>query len=96
MRIILLASAVLLSACESSTAIHSASQKGIAALSCVEINNIFAAVERDKYSADAARQLGLATNIPYIEGANVASYYEAAKTAANVALLAQGCGPLPQ
>lgn len=94
LRFIMVAVALLLSACESSNAVMSASQKGLGAMSCGEIQAVFSAVERDKYSVEAAKQLGLNINVPYSEGVDLAGYYELAKTTANVALLAQGCTPL--
>lgn len=87
---------IALTACESSTAVMSASQKGLGALSCNEIQNTFAAFERDRYSIDAARQLGAAFNLPFETGMNLGSYYDMVKNAANIALIAQSCAPLPQ
>lgn len=94
MKLLIICLCTLLAACESTTALQNASQKGLGAMSCVEINNIFGAVERDRYTVEAAKQLGLAINIPYQAGTEVKNYYEMARTAANVALLAQGCQPL--
>lgn len=85
----------ILSACESSSALMSSSQKGVGALSCPEINNVFTAFEKDRHSVNAARELGEAFGIPYTPGTNLSSYYELAKSTANIALLAQNCAPLP-
>jgi len=85
-----------LSACESSTAVMNASKQGIGALSCPEINNVFMAFERDRYSVEAAEQLSAAFGLPYKAGTNLSGYYQVAKSTASIALLAQGCAPLAQ
>lgn len=86
---------IFLISCESSTAVMSASEQGLGALSCPQIHSTFAAFERDRNSIEAARQLGLAFNIPYQTGTNLGQYYEMIKTASNVALLTQSCATLP-
>ena len=96
MRTLIILSTIALASCESSTAVMGASEKGLGALSCGEIQNVFGAFERDRNSVAAAKQLGLAINLPYTAGTDLGGYYELAKTTANVALMAQGCTPLGQ
>lgn len=88
---------VLLSGCESALQAYDMSQKGTAAFSCTEINKAFSAYQRDRESASA-----LAVLVPLISANTTEpasnttsnSYYEQARTSANIALLVQGCPPL--
>lgn len=82
-----------LAGCETSSAVIQASKKGLGALSCDEIYNAFQAYERDKQTVSAAKQLSASLGLPY-SGGNGATYYNTAKTSANVALMAQSCNPL--
>lgn len=93
-KIAVISIALTLTACESSNAVRTASQQGLGAMSCSQIQNVFAAVQRDKFSVEAAKQLGLATSIPFSEGVNLNRYYDLAVQAANIALIAQSCSPL--
>jgi hypothetical protein len=88
----------LLSACQSATELQSAYSKGLAnSYSCGQINSALAAYEADKNSFAALKQIavmsGLEIEPSTEEGAS--SYYENVKSAANIALLVQGCPQKP-
>ncbi|WP_053981175.1 hypothetical protein [Marinagarivorans algicola] len=83
---------IALAGCETTGAVVGASQKGLGALSCPEIYNTFKAYDKDKQSVDAAKQLSAAIGIPYT--GNGTGFHDKAKTAANLALMAQGCNAL--
>lgn len=90
-----LPAAISLTGCETTSAVIGASQKGLGALSCNEIYNTFNAYNRDKQTVSAMKELSANLGIPYT-GGSPDSYLQTAKASANVALLAQGCSPLPQ
>lgn len=86
---------VTLTGCETTSAVVGASQKGLGALSCSEIYNTFNAYNRDQQTLAAVKELSYNLGIPYT-GGSPSEHLKTAKTSANVALLAQGCSPLPQ
>ena len=82
-----------LAGCETTSSVYNSSQKGLSGLSCSEIYKAFSAYDRDRQTANAMKELSSALGYPYTGGSPEA-YYQTAKTAGNVALLAQGCNPL--
>lgn len=88
---------LLLGGCETATQVHSASTQGAAGLSCAQIYSTFDAYKRDKQSVEALRALGSIKGLDTSQATkeNAATYYASAVASANIALLVQGCTPLP-
>ena len=87
---------VLLCGCNTASELRAASTKGVAnSYSCGQINAAFNAYEADRTSVAAMKQVATTSGIEFqqIPQVDVASYYESAKAAANVALIMQGCQP---
>ena len=92
--------ALLISGCQTSSQAYQMSQKGMGAFSCDEINKAFSAYEMDRQSAQA---LAVLAPLIYADAGNVTQnvsttsegYYQQAKASANVALVVQGCQPMP-
>ncbi|WP_250831097.1 hypothetical protein [Marinobacter sediminum] len=93
-----IATATLLSGCQTSTYMSSAATDGDG-VTCSEIYQAFDAYQRDRQSADALAQLSRLVSPAagsYAEmGVNSASkYYEQIKASANIALAVRGCQPV--
>ena len=83
-----------LSACQSATELQSAYSKGLAnSYSCGQINSALAAYEADKSSVSSLNKIAIMSGLDIEQAANIdaSSYYENVKSAANMALLVQGC-----
>ncbi|MFT4937404.1 MAG: hypothetical protein ACI88A_000418 [Paraglaciecola sp.] len=83
-----------LTACQTATELQNASSRGLAnSYSCGQINNAFAAYEVDKNSFMALKEIAVMSGlvIQQTPETDPSSYYQTVKTAANVALLVQGC-----
>jgi hypothetical protein len=83
-----------LTACQSATELQSAYSKGLAnSYSCSQITAALAAYEADKSSFSALQQIATMSGLVIEKSpeSDASSYYENVKSAANVALLVQGC-----
>lgn len=93
-QILLILTIGTLTACQSALELQNASSKGLAnSYSCGQINGAFAAYEADKTSLIALKQIAVMSGLEIgkTSETNASAYYESAKAAANIALLAQGC-----
>jgi hypothetical protein len=87
---------VTLTACQTATELHNASSKGLANIySCGQINAAFAAYEADKTSFAALEKIAAMSGLVVERSTetDASSYFDSIKSAASVALLAQGCPP---
>jgi uncharacterized lipoprotein YajG len=85
-----------LSACQTATQLQNVYSKGLASsYSCEQINAAFSAYEMDKTSFKELAKIAEMSGLVIEQGtkANASSYYENVKSAANVALMVQGCPP---
>ena len=96
---LVLTATTFITACETATQLNNMRTSDKAAYSCDQIYAAFSAYDADRQSADALLQLsgmmnveGMAQNAAQVE--NPSSYYQKAKMAANIALMAQGCQAL--
>ncbi|MFT4941910.1 MAG: hypothetical protein ACI88A_004981 [Paraglaciecola sp.] len=93
-QILLILTIVTLTACQSAYELQNAYSKGLAnSYSCKQINNAFSAYEADKTSFMALKEIAVMSGLEIgkISETDASSYYDSAKAAANIALLAQGC-----
>lgn len=94
----LLAALLLLAGCETTRQISSGSAGGVGNMvSCQQINQTFAAYQRDRNSWAALKEIASMTGFDSSKldsSKKAASYYEDVKNSVNIALLLQGCQPL--
>jgi len=84
----------LLTACQSASELQNVYSKGLAnSYSCGQINSALAAYEADKNSFTALKEIAVMSGLVIEPSAevNASSYFDSVKSAANVALLVQGC-----
>ena len=84
-----------LTACQSATELQNVYSKDLAnSYSCKQINGALSAYEADRTSFATLKQIAVMSGL-VIEPSSkdASSYYENVKSAANVALLVQGCPP---
>jgi len=86
----------LLAACEMAGEARDMTNEGANAFSCEQIRTAFAAYDADRNSFDALAELSGMTGLDITKTATQTAdtYYEKARTSANLALIVKGCDPL--
>ena len=85
-----------LAGCEMAGEAKNMTNEGASAFTCDQIRTAFSAYDADRSSFDALAELSGMTGFEFTQTATrtADTYYEKARTSANLALIVKGCDPL--